>query len=125
MLVNILDYKGIGGCKCQCGIDQYEKDGKVTIVLTELPNNTGTSVTNWFEELATTLYIQWLKRDYAVNDITWIEHYPYEERNGDSEGHEETWDLVLLSWTGIRFKSPSWKRIEPESLESYLVPKEN
>ena len=121
MPVNIFDYEGIGRCKCQCGIDKYEKDGKITIVLTELPKNTGTSVTNWYERLATDLYTRWLKRDYKVNDITWIEHYPPEERTKESEGHEETWDLVLLSWNGYKFKNPSWNHIETDDLSAYGI----
>jgi len=105
-------YEGIGRCDCVCGLQhgRNPQTGQDFIILTELPRNTGTSVTNWVEALAT----QAMRRfglDPAKAII--IEHYP--ERDGDYALFEETWDLVQPDWVNGIAKCPQdrhmWKHL--------------
>ena len=49
----IYHYRGSRGCECKCGLSIVPlKDGRVTVICTELPDNPGTSITNFAEDLA-------------------------------------------------------------------------
>lgn len=103
----IFYYKGFVGCKSKCGLTITKEGKKVTVILTELPSNHGTSVTNMIEDLATMIYWQFLK-DVPVENIEWIEHYP----PTDSLNLPETFDRVVMKWDGKQFSHPQWKRIK-------------
>lgn len=46
-------FKGLHGCESKCGLQIYGEEGKpYVIIATELPDNEGTSVTNYVEGLA-------------------------------------------------------------------------
>jgi len=74
------------------------------VVLTELPDNTGTSVTNCVEEIATQVYHTFLKGT-PIEHIRWIEHYPPRGK------WEETFDEVTFDWDGETFSHPRWRRL--------------
>lgn len=101
------NYKGYGNCNSICGVD-IEKlaDGRTIVVLTELPENTGTSVTNMVEYLATEIYHSFLK-GIPTQNIFWIEHYP------ERKPFPETFDRVIMTWDGQKFKNPKWERLLP------------
>lgn len=101
----IIHYKGFWSCDSKCGmkIIRDDREGQVTVSLTELPDNPGTSVTNMIEQLATMVYIKFLK-DTPIERITWIEHYPK-----TSSG--EIFDKVIMDWDGQKFSNPRWERI--------------
>jgi len=87
-------YKGFGGCECVCGLQHGSTpSGKNFVILTELPDNPGTSVTNMVEELATQALRQ-LGLDPANTLI--FEHYP--ERGNKWNPFPESWDLILPDW---------------------------
>ena len=50
----LYEYEGFHGCACVCGLQhgRNHETGKDFVILTELPGNTGTSVTNMVEVLA-------------------------------------------------------------------------
>lgn len=104
----IYNYKGYWGFDSKCGVEIKRDNDKVTVILTELPDNPGTSVTNMIEHLATMIYHQFLK-DVLVENITWIEHY-IESFAG------ETFDKVKMEWDGQRFKNPKWERIKKKEI---------
>jgi len=85
------------------------KGKKATVIVTEIADNPGTSVTNAFESIATQVYQQFLY-EYSIHDITWIEHYnqdSYEPAGDDPE----TFDQVSLSWNPKtrKFHTPQWR----------------
>jgi hypothetical protein len=100
----IFYYKGYGLHPSKCGLKIVKETENVTVILTELTDNPGTSVTNCIEEIATQVYQQFLK-DTPVEKIRWIEHYP------PSGIFEETFDEVVLDWDGEKFSHPRWRRL--------------
>lgn len=91
-----------------CRIDIFAIDTTHPIVvLTELKDNPGTSVTNAFERLATEIYSRYLHPlGIERGDVTWLEHV---ERKC---GFRETWDEVSLTYeeeSGV-FSTPKWIR---------------
>jgi hypothetical protein len=93
-----------------CGVDIYECFDRLTVMLTELNNNRGLSVTTCVHELATDI-ASGLRDVGVVSDpraIVWIEHCegaysPAAPWNG------ETWDEVTMDWDGRRFRNPRWR----------------
>lgn len=108
----VYHYKGFHGFPSKCGVDIVKHD-TFTVILTELPDNPGTSITNMIETLATIIYHQFLN-GVPVEKIIWIEHYP------PSIHREETFDEVTFEWDGKYFFSPRWKRISPSELTMIL-----
>lgn len=104
--MEIYHFKGLGRCESKCGLNIHMRDDRAVVMLTELDDNRGTSVTNYIEYIATLIYRERLN-GCPVESIRWIEHYP---ANGDKE---ETFDEVFFKWDGQRFVSPQWRRIEP------------
>jgi hypothetical protein len=82
---------------------------RFAVVLTELPDNPGTSVTNCVQQLATQLLPQvaQFSRPDPIDPraILWLEHYDRSPQNS----FPETWDLVHLDWDGARYHSPRWQ----------------
>ena len=65
------NYKGFWGCDSCCDIEvQRRSDGKYVFVATGVPDNPGTSVTNFAEQLATAM-----RRQHGLKpeDVIWIE----------------------------------------------------
>jgi len=109
------DYKGFWNCDSCCDIEVHRRgDGKYVFVATELPDNPGTSVTNFAEHLATAM-----RGQYALKpeDVIWIEHYP-----GAKDRRKEDFDLVrFLSMEGDSFRGPVWTRISEQSVDELVA----
>lgn len=91
------------GIEARCRVQVHRHEGQTVAIVTELPDNTGMSVTNAVEWLLPALAEQ-----YGLPDGTvWIEHY---ER---LHGEPDTYDLVTL-----RGGSPSWRRLALEQVEA-------
>jgi hypothetical protein len=103
--VVIYHYKGYWNCDAKCDVEIKKEQRKVTVILTELPDNPGTSVTNMVEHLATKIYHEFLSRT-PIEDIAWIEHYPA------NRIRKETFDKVMMEWDGKNFAHPQWKRMQ-------------
>ncbi len=101
-------YSGRNGAKSFCGLDILSSGpDSATVIITELPGNPGTPVRDFFEQLATLLYlnrIQFLK--IVPAQIVWIEHHQGTEVN-DVTGSDETYEQVIMHWDGKRFHSPA------------------
>ena len=85
----------------------------LAVVLTELHNNPGLSVTNCYEYLATDIAIG-LMEEGTVDDpstVRWIEHYEAWPARGRLWA-QDTWDEVTMEWDGEQFGLPTWRRLE-------------
>lgn len=89
-------YIGLWGCDCVCYL---EIDGN-TVIVTELPQNRGTSITNFAEHLATQVCNEF---KIPKNSLIWIEHYPANRLR------PAIWDLVTFKRVEEVFKSPQWR----------------
>ena len=71
----IFDYIAPNGCNSRCGVTIYE-DQKL-IMMTELADNPGMSITIAPEKVATDIYYHFIKDllNWNMGDIIWIEHY--------------------------------------------------
>ena len=109
------NYKGFWNCDSCCDIEVHRRsDGKYVFVATELPDNPGTSVTNFAEHLATAMRSQ-----YALKpeELIWIEHYPEAQNR-----RKEDFDLVrFLGMEGDAFRSPVWTRITPQAVDELVA----
>jgi len=105
--MNIHKFKGFWNCESKCRVDYFEGknawEGKRVIVVTELDDNTGTSVTNAAEILA---------KDLKYNPKTdiFVEHYTKES------GGYSTYDIVTFEGGAA-----AWKHISPNdfSINTY------
>jgi hypothetical protein len=109
------NYKGFWNCDSCCDIEVHRRgDGKYVFVATELPDNPGTSVTNFAENLATAMRSRY---GLKPEDVIWIEHYP-EAKNR----RKEDFDLVrFLGTEGDPFRSPVWTRITEQAADELIA----
>ena len=109
------DYKGFWGCDSCCEIEVHRRtDGKYVFIATELPDNTGTSVTNYAEHLATAM-----RRQYGLKpeEVIWIEHYPEAK-----DRRKEDFDLVRFGGIeGDSFRNPVWTRITEQAVDELIA----
>jgi hypothetical protein len=109
------NYKGFWGCDSSCDIEVHPRgDGKFVFVATELPDNPGTSVTNFAEHLATAM-----RKRYGLKpgDVVWIEHYPEAK-----DRRKEDFDLVrFLAMEGNSFRTPVWTRISEQAVDELIA----
>lgn len=108
------DYKGFWNCDSHCDIEAHRRtDGKYVFVATELPDNPGTSVTNFAEHLATAMRGKYGLRP---DEVIWIEHYP------EAKGRrKEDFDLVRFQVEGDSFRTPVWSRITEQAVEDLIA----
>lgn len=109
------DYKGFWNCDSRCDIEAHPRsDGKYVFVATELPDNPGTSVTNFAEHLATAMRSQY---GLTPEEVIWIEHYP------ETKGRrKEDFDLVqFFAVEGESFRTPVWTRITEQAVSDLIA----
>jgi hypothetical protein len=108
----VYHYKGFHGCASKCGLRILRlTDRRVAVICSELPDNPGTSVTNFAEDLAGLVCAQ-----HGINPehLVWIEHYPPDNpRHGLRRGRA-SWDLVtfkvlLHDGRTCVFDEPQWR----------------
>ena len=122
----ILSYKAYHKYDSSCGLEiRINRNNTVTVILTELPNNPGITVTYLMEHVATLIYNEYL-RSVPVENIIWLKHDP-EIRHDDKRIAEESYKQALLVWNGDTFGSPRWIALPSEDLELYGItgPKED
>ena len=125
-------YRGFYGSEAVCRVRVYERPDAVPVVIcTELPENTGTSVTNMAEFLAAEIIAKHFPQRFEQETpVSWVEHYPPIEVKGRKARTEE-FDLVTFStWTpkteyrhgGMRVKlgTPEWKHSSKEHVEQLI-----
>lgn len=99
-------YKGFWNCDSKCGLEIKRDNEKATVILTELKDNPGASITSIIEGIATLVYKQFLS-DIPVENITWIERSPPSRR---VRRNWETLTIVSMDWNGKEFRNPKWER---------------
>lgn len=112
------------GSKCGLSFIPHQDDpSHIYVVLTELAENPGTSITNAYEKIATAIYNDFLIQT-PIENINWIEHYTNESYEGESDKWER-FDRVLLKWdeknrcfeVGQPYsESKSWKPCNEETV---------
>lgn len=97
------DGYGFGRRDSRALVRIYSDGIRAVVVLTELKENDGTSVTNCYERIATllrTAITQFIPLENFPSQVTWIEQY--EERPRELT-------LVALQWDGRMFSRPQWR----------------
>ena len=104
----------VDGAHCRLRI--YDNDAGAVVILSELADNTGISVTNAAEELATE--IARLHR-LTPDTTTWIEHY---DRNSyrHADDMQETFDDITFTWRNGAAHAPQWTRLTATELLAIL-----
>lgn len=88
------------------------------VILTELADNTGASVTEAAETIAAKLC--WEHR-LNPNRVIWIEHYPYRQMNPlEPISSDGSFDMVTFNWQGPYASNPEWFRVEKVSVEDMI-----
>ena len=112
------NYKGFWGCDSCCDIEVHRRsDGKYVFIATEVPENRGTSITNYAEHLATAM-----RKQYGMKpeDVIWIEHY-----SEAKDRRKESFDLVRFAVLGDTFRTPVWTRITEQAVDELMAGKRN
>ncbi len=96
-------YAGLHGWHSKCGIEFLHSEDRrfITVVLTELLDNPGTSVTNVIELIATQVRREMLK-GYETEQIRWIDRSQY----SDTPDFE-----VEMTFICERYVMPKWKAV--------------
>lgn len=115
------NFAGLHGFYSVCGIEFFQDGDLLTVVLTELPNNPGTSVTNCAEQLATDI-VRDLIAQGRVSDpreVRWVEHYQY----GPDQSFftTDSWDEIVFKWDSLRtcYHDVAWR---PLNGDRYVAP---
>ena len=106
----IYNYTGFLDSYCICDIEII----KNLVIVTEMPENEGTSITNMAEHLATQVCQEF---DIDPKTLIWIEHYP---QRGEWKQYPESYELVSfnLNTEGV-FSSPRWTEISKEVVDAF------
>lgn len=124
-LVDTNDYEftAATGVKATCGLRIVRDAEQTVVILTELPDNRGMSVTNAAEELATQV-----RREFGLDpdQTRWIEHYPERETSVHQRPHREsaTYDEIIYTWEDYQASEPEWRRLAEEEIEILLGTRE-
>lgn len=121
---DILQFKGLGGCESECGLkiwafkNSYQDalPSRYVVVMTELPDNPGTTVTNAGALIAKEVMEIYL-RQADPETITWIEHYP-PRGNSVSVRIRETFDRMNIRFDGHQFRNDGWTHLVEADLQT-------
>jgi hypothetical protein len=124
-------YTGYHGFPAHCHIRIYDHNQKTIVVATELEDNTGTSITNMAEYIATDIWVD-LGRP-PLERFMWIEHYPERGIIAGRPTIKEDFDMVTFEQTTWKFgepdhqadypqvlREPKWKHITKDELERLI-----
>lgn len=101
-------YEGCFKAPSKCGLMIAINSSGVSVVLIELADNPGTSVTNCYEQIATKLVNEnLLLKNYPKEKINWYEVHPADDL------FQETQDRVNMTWNEKtkEFHDPKWTRL--------------
>jgi hypothetical protein len=111
-------YRGSMGFRSVCRIRVYQLDSGMTVVIaTELPDNPGTSITNWAEFLATEMRRRFVAPGAG---LAWIEHSPERPGLTGAPPLPEQFDRVLFRWDGTCYHDPDWRPFSRAQVEALL-----
>ena len=90
--------------RLRCRLRIYRQDGQDIVLLSELPDNPGMSITNACSELLAAV-----ASTYALDETAlYIEHYPHTP---------PTYDLIIVQWRDGVAAHPQWRRMAVEEVE--------
>ena len=118
-----LDYTSNSAFIARCEVDIYKELGSynrlVIVILTQIAENQGKSITNAFERIATEIVRQ---KRLNPHRVLWIEHYPDRNKGGGKNSIlDESYSLVSLDWVALKIaRAPGWNHITREWLEQLL-----
>jgi hypothetical protein len=130
-------YRRLAGIEGRCRVRIYAptvaSGGLPVVLLTELPSNTGPSVTNEVEQIAAEVLSRYLpEQDGAEPPFALVEHYPDTGCRRD-ELAAEHFDLVTFAhyagrprWSiqqramAQRFGEPDWRRVDRAQVEQWI-----
>ena len=106
------EYKSQWGWDSKCGLEVLNQQGFTLVIVTELDDNPGVSVTNFAEHLATHVCL-----DLQIDPmkLVWVEHYP--DAGKRPYPYPAHWDAATFTFDILHghFHSPSWFRVtEPQ-----------
>ena len=107
-------YHGLGNCASFCDLEIYTRSftnmgEKALVFIVENPSNSGTSVTNSSETIASIVYQKYLKpRGLKPEDIYWAECC----NDVTHEVPNELWDNITYDWEGTVPVKPHWKSVD-------------
>jgi hypothetical protein len=119
----IYPYKDAGGGPARCRVRIYLPDDDLNapmVVCSELPNNSGGSITNSAEVIVAGV----IQANELPTPLVWIEHWPKETTDV-----EETFELVVFSSYKVEERAPylretrvwigdaTWKRLDITTVE--------
>lgn len=95
-----------------CRLRIYMRRGHHTVLLSEVANNPGQSITASSDVIATGLAARYHLNPAATH---WIEHWP-----ADASGHssEDVYAAVKYTWQDGVASSPSWQSLSREQVEA-------
>lgn len=96
-----------------CRLRIYERgDGVQTVLLTEVPNNPGQSITAASEVIATGLAAR-----YHLNPVTtlWLEHWPADT---STKLVKDAYASVKYTWLDGIASNPRWRHVSLEQVEA-------
>jgi hypothetical protein len=99
-----------------CHLHVLQREHQAIVIATEIPTNTGKSVTNAIVLIATLAATQF---ELEPTTTTFIEHYTKESYKGADE--TETYDLVTFDWTQKEASNPQWRRMQTEELRALEI----
>ena len=109
----MIKYRGYGPFIGLCRLRIYKESGrKPVIIVTQFPDNPGTSITNVAEGLARQVYVQELKR--PDQGMTWIEHYTQDDTV------PESYMLVTFRQVGEEFSDPKWEDLTVDQVQALV-----
>lgn len=114
-LVEKFEYEGYHGCESFCKVEIYGKNKLALVVMTELKNNPGTSVTNRSEAIASMVVTRY---GLAPSRTLFIEHYDHNSYHGGND--KPTYSMVTYLWEGRRAQAPEWTYIKGEQFQTLL-----
>jgi hypothetical protein len=103
--------------RARCFVRIWDSVEAVVVMLTELPDNPGMSVTNACEDIATRIV-----QDFGIDlqRTRFIEHYPEEKtlHYGTEHVRKETFDEIFFTWDSKgRADEPHWKPLTKGEVE--------
>lgn len=108
-------YWGFQGTPSCCRIRVFEPKGHALVVLaTELPDNPGTSITNFAAQLATQIG-ELLA--VPLESLLWVEQYP---ECGPQPHEQESFALVSFTRTPHGLSHPSWRSLSPAEVANLI-----
>lgn len=130
LLEELFTFAGYHRVPSRCRVRVYERTGGGLIIvfseltgdLVYLGENTGTSITNRAETLATA----WRRR-YPGRAMTFVEHYPargahWQRDHGVVWQFGETFDLVRPNWSNAEqcYANVTWRHLGRAALEALI-----